>query len=655
MAGDGTSFQIDIGANANGVDAAARSVDLLSQKLEDAGKASTAAADAVKVGEASYKAAESAADKAAKALERVTQATENQAAKAAKAASDFGVFSDQYAKASAKLGELTARQNEAAAAASSAKTALASEAAALDKLKQSASGAKQAELDLGKAHGKAVDTAKAADKVAKAAAGSGKVNEMGEAFGKLGGPLGKVGQQIFGAAEGFKKMGASLGSAGPYVAIAVAIVAIGTAVAAAAVAFTIATAKIAIWAVTLADAARTQKLLSDGIAGSVDAGNDLNDQLDRLQNTVPLSRDELVGLAKDAKKAGLEGKELRDKIQETAVEAAKAKFGPSWEKQMLSIGSQTDRLKRNFSGLFGSLRIEKLLSALSDVVALFDKTNVTGRAIQVVFESLFQPLIDGVVEWVPKMIGAFIQFEILVMKALIAIKPFGSTIVKVAEFFGFLALALGGVLAAAVAAITLSLGALAFAISLVAGAAVAVIAGITYLNQVFLDVGVSIVSGIANAFNTVVGFFTNFGTTSQGLGGNIVEGLAAGILGAGPSVVKAISGVVGGAISTAKGLLGIASPSKVFAEIGGYTAEGMAGGVEEGTGEVQGSLTQMVTPPEAAALPSAAAPGAASGGGGHVFQITITAGGGDANSIADAVVEAIEGLMAQAGRATANA
>jgi hypothetical protein len=48
------------------------------------------------------------------------------------------------------------------------------------------------------------------------------------------------------------------------------------------------------------------------------------------------------------------------------------------------------------------------------------------------------------------------------------------------------------------------------------------------------------------------------------------------------AVIDAAANVAKGAIDTVKGWLGIASPSRVFAEIGRYTMEGMAEGIEAG-------------------------------------------------------------------------
>lgn len=65
------------------------------------------------------------------------------------------------------------------------------------------------------------------------------------------------------------------------------------------------------------------------------------------------------------------------------------------------------------------------------------------------------------------------------------------------------------------------------------------------------------------------------------IGGQIIQGMVDGVVGAAGSLIDAVGGAVSGAIDWAKGLLGIASPSKVFREIGQFTMQGAALGVED--------------------------------------------------------------------------
>jgi hypothetical protein len=628
--------------------AAAIGVAQLGAELTQATTAATTAAEAVRAGEAAYNQAEAAANRAALALEKIKTAAEAQRG-VLKAAMDAGDASSAE-RAAAKLANLVQRQGEAAKAADTAAAAMNAEAASLDKLKASSGAADEAQKRVAASLDAAKKSAIAAKNAADQAAGSGKANEIAEGLGKLGGPIGALGQKVFGTVDAFKKLGGSLGST---TGLLVGSAAAATVVAVAFVAVTAAAlaglAAITKWAVGLADGARNFALLNAGIAGSIKGGEELTNTIGDLSKRVPQSEAELQSMAAQLAKTGLKGDELAAALEDAAAKAAEAKFGPEWQKQLLSIDKLTQTFGRNTSKLFGGLKIEGLLEGVSKLVGLFDETSASGRAIKVVFESLFQPLVDGITAFIPKMVAAFIQFEILVLKALIAIKPFGSKILAVAEVFG------------AMAVTVLAAGAILIGAFVAVGAAMALMVGyVVGGSTAFMSFGETIRTTVGGAFdwlqakfNEAIAFLQSIDLAE--IGTAMIAGLAGGITGGAAALVSSVTGAVGGAIDAAKKMLGIASPSKVFAEIGANTAEGFTGGVEASTGGAATALESLVSPPAAASSAPAAAPAAvAVSGGGHTFNITVNASGAaDGESIADLIHEKIldllEGSAAQRG------
>lgn len=99
----------------------------------------------------------------------------------------------------------------------------------------------------------------------------------------------------------------------------------------------------------------------------------------------------------------------------------------------------------------------------------------------------------------------------------------------------------------------------------------------------------SIVSGIGKALPQLVTYLvgtfipklvkTITGADWLQIGKDIINGLIKGIGSMTKSAIEAITGVVGSVVGAAKKLLGIASPSKVFTQIGEWTGEGLANGV----------------------------------------------------------------------------
>lgn len=73
-------------------------------------------------------------------------------------------------------------------------------------------------------------------------------------------------------------------------------------------------------------------------------------------------------------------------------------------------------------------------------------------------------------------------------------------------------------------------------------------------------------------------------------GVDLILGLAQGIASAPGAVADAVTAAVGGAIEAAKRMLGIASPSRVFAEIGRYSMLGLEGGIAGELGGVRSTM-----------------------------------------------------------------
>ncbi|MGN7105187.1 phage tail tape measure protein [Ralstonia holmesii] len=82
--------------------------------------------------------------------------------------------------------------------------------------------------------------------------------------------------------------------------------------------------------------------------------------------------------------------------------------------------------------------------------------------------------------------------------------------------------------------------------------------------------------------------FTEFGT-------NMIQGLANGIKGAIGWVVDAVSGVADRTIGLFKEKLGIHSPSRVFAALGGFTMAGLQEGLADGEAGPLGTVQRMAT------------------------------------------------------------
>lgn len=188
------------------------------------------------------------------------------------------------------------------------------------------------------------------------------------------------------------------------------------------------------------------------------------------------------------------------------------------------------------------------------------------------------------------------------------------------------------------------------------------------------------------AFAGVLGWF---GVELPGkfseFGGNLVQGLINGFTSMFPNLTASIGGMAESVIGTFKNLLGIHSPSRVFAELGGHTMDGLAVGLEQGQGnpfaamegvgqgladaggsalasagnpfaalagmEAGGSAALAADVPLDSRPPLAArAPASAAAGGGNTYNVNINAAPGmDPAAIARMVRAELERLEREKG------
>lgn len=623
MTGDETLAELDSlsaklvggGKDAQAFQAAMQGV---SRELETAKAASKAANAALGEGSTVYAQLERAALQASKAAERAGQKNK---------------------------GVVPA---ELVAAAAQANAAVQSYAGTLRTLEKNAATATAKEDALAKSL-KNVNTLAGATNKAIAAQGE-KLEKLRGALSASGGQAGAFASSLLAPVQGFTKLSASMGSANAAMVVgaaATAALVLGVVLlAAAAVAATIA---VAAWAVGLADSARSAALSREALEAVNPELVALRGNIDAIAGETGLATAEISGLAKSLADAKVSAEDMPDALRAAALAeralgkggsakfladikagkvavadlaaASTSKLGGIVAQQMRGLDAQALKFKANVSGIFGGLNIEPVLAGLEILVGLFDKSTAAGQAIKFLFEELFQPLIDQAKTAAIVLEAFALGFVIGLLKMYIAAKP---TIKAISEFFSFEDTSLEDVLnAVAVAAEYLAPVAAVLA-AIVGGAlVVAFAAGAAALALFYAPVALAIaafgalVAGVSAAWDFLKGLdFAAIGTA-------IIQGLVNGITGGASAVLSAITGAVQGAIDGAKRLLGIASPSKVFAEIGVNTSEGFAGGVEDGAPEAQSAMAQMVSPASSASAAGAApASGAATApAGGSALDI----------------------------------
>lgn len=198
-------------------------------------------------------------------------------------------------------------------------------------------------------------------------------------------------------------------------------------------------AVLAKYAVTTADARRSELLHLEGLTKmrffwaqmipgfrlASDSADFLQKQIDSVSATTALGRDQVAGYTEQLYKMGLRGGNLQAALEGVTTTAAvlgesqaqafaqwaagaamtgrsvraladdvKARLGGIAARQMLSLDVQAKKMRENFNFLFSSLKIEGLLKGLKGITDLFSASTAEGTALRQLIEVIFQPLID---------------------------------------------------------------------------------------------------------------------------------------------------------------------------------------------------------------------------------------------------------------------
>lgn len=292
------------------------------------------------------------------------------------------------------------------------------------------------------------------------------------------------------------------------------------------------------------------------------------------------------------------------------------------KKAMERLNKSITTSKENFAKLFSGVRVEKFVGAVEKVLGLLDENQASAKALKTLLSTLLNPLFDAAAYVGPfvrnvfrgMVIGALL-IAIGVLKArnaLLALIPpevIAMTKSLVANinwvWVGVgVGIALVGILALALVVLTVAFFALAAVIFILNIPLMILIALLIALIAIPVLIVVGIVLLIAY-MGELMSYLADLGSAGAEAASNLISGLVGGIMSGAGAVFDAIKGLASGAIGTLKAALGIASPSKIFAGLGDFTAQGFAAGVEGGTPAVQSSVEGMAT----------GAVGAAAGGG----------------------------------------
>lgn len=359
-----------------------------------------------------------------------------------------------------------------------------------------------------------------------------------------------------------------------------------------------------------------------------------------------------------AKEMGLSTAELRKQLTAGTVNAAK--FGDALESALIDKGkgplenmtSALPYLRQQFSesmgDIFEDIEVKPFLLMVKDLFSIFSQGSSAGQTLKSGIGGFFNYVFATATKVVPYVKSFLLDLVIYGLRAYIALKPIVKTISD------FATSAEGSMI------ITEVMSALWTVLKAVGMVVLVIVAAVGLLWGAMILVSVAVWAAVG-AF---LGFVTEAGGALTGWIGSaataaydFVSGLVTGIGNGASQVTAAVSGLADSATGAFKSALGIASPSKVMMQLGGYTTDGFAMGVEDGTADTQGALDDAV------ALPTPGAAGGAGGGGGGGPMIvvnfepgSVVAGAASAGELVElltsVLADKLEELLMQKGGAT---
>lgn len=552
---------------------------------------------------------------------------------------------DRLVAAQGKLDTASAAHaaslSSARSAASAAAGAVADYATKLDKAEREARQADGAQKQLAST---LANTQKLQQRVNETLArNKEKMSAVRGALGNIGGPLGGLLNRITAPAQAYTELTEKFGAGTAVMSIAgitainvavqlaTALLAVGAAAGAALIALTM-------FAIKTVDAARSLALTREAAAILEPALRGI--PWDAISRDTGVAGDRLSALSKALLGAKVSAAELPEALRAAAAaEAAlgqggadafiarmnagklsvrdfanevSSKFGDIVARRMLGLEAQSMRFRANLGDLFSGLDIEPALKGLRTLVSLFDSNTAAGRFMKRVLTGILQPIIDGartaayVVEAfvLGLMIGGAKIYKslrpvIAAVSSMLGLDASSWSLESVLRAVSVAAEYLAPVLALA----AVGLGVLVVAIVGALGVVAAFAGAIVIAGGVVITAFVAAVTAASAFVGRLIGLIYNGAAAVAGAAGQfasagleIIAGLVSGITSGASSVVSAITGVVGSAVNAAKAALGIASPSKVFAEIGTQTGEGFTGGVEGETANAQNAIDALTSP-----------------------------------------------------------
>lgn len=346
---------------------------------------------------------------------------------------------------------------------------------------------------------------------------------------------------------------------------------------------------------------------------------------DEVAASLGITEKQLQAMAASGRNLSKIGDAIQSSIIKNGIEPMR-KMNASWDVISKKL---KDNIAKIFDGLVSTEGFKQFANALQVLVLSFSQTTNSGKHMKGEMTGMFDAIFRSAAKFVEYLTLGLIYGQIEWYKLKIAMKPITRAIGEIVDTFKGFFIYKDEITGATKTTkyFQLALDGLKYLFSLTAIAVGGLVFGIVFLSTAIFALTGAIVDFVKSAG----GAFIDWVSDAWETGVNFVNGIWEGIKYGWNHLLEGVSKLADDMVDAVKKKLGIASPSKVMMQVGAYTAEGMAIGMQKGTPRIEGAAEVMST----VAVKGAATGGAAPAGGGVTVNLAAgaiqIAGGGGAD------------------------
>jgi hypothetical protein len=461
------------------------------------------------------------------------------------------------------------------------------------------------------------------------------LREMLGATSALPGPLGKLGGSLGNTSSMVTGLSGAMGAAAVVaVGLAAVFVALTAALVALAAATAQATAKLVQYSVAQADALRSERLRLEGLGltrfwyrMTAKDASDMSEAIGRVASRVPAARSAVASLGAEVHQLGLRGQAAEQALESLSLaqavggerglaqmrmlvrglrftrdgmsrlaEFTQRTYGDVAAKQMLSLAMLSTKLKDSIEAMFSGLNVEPLLAGLYRLTQLFSQNTESGRALKSIMEAIIGPIAQELTGAIPAIERFFLTLVLFGLDVAIGFVRARNAIRR------SLGSGLLGALLSSEGAMHLFKVALV-AVGLIAGGLIATFALLGFMVIGLLTPLLFVATAIYKAYQAFQRFSSQVARAAKAFreggwraaGASIVDGIVEGLSDGWARLQAKVRDMATAALGTFREVLGIRSPSRIFAQVGLAIPQGVAQGIAQGAPAAQDAASAMIT------------------------------------------------------------